>query len=167
MRSTAMWLAILSIGGLALVPAVAPAHDEKHDHSKLPPGPIRDRHELMEAQGQEAENINTALNDSPMGVNTGVIQREAQMISDSAHRIPSLFPKGSTDPNSRALPVIWEKWDQFEQLAKQLQHDAESLSNAAGSGQNEQLQGKVQKMMGTCKSCHDQFRKPKDKSKSS
>jgi cytochrome c556 len=166
MRSTAMWLAVVSVCLWALVPGVVSAHDDKDDSSKLPPGPIRERHELMETQGQQAEAINTAMNDAAMGVDTGVIQVEAQAIAGSAHRIPSLFPKGSTDPNSRALPVIWEKWPQFEQFAKDLEHDAQSLSNAAGSGQAEQLQGKVQKMMGACKACHDQFRKPKEKSKS-
>ena len=163
MRGTATWLATLSLSVLVLAPGVITA-DEKHDHSKLPPGPIRDRHELMETQGEEAENINMALSGAE-GMDTGIIQRDAQAIAVSAARIPSLFPKGSTDPNSRALPVIWEKWDDFVNLAKELEHNAQSLSNAAGQGLAEEVQGKAKKMMGTCKSCHDQFRKPKEEEK--
>jgi len=163
MRGTATWLATLSLSVLVLAPGVITA-DEKHDHSKLPPGPIRDRHELMETQGEEAENINMALSGAE-GMDTGIIQRDAQAIAVSAARIPSLFPKGSTDPNSRALPVIWDKWDDFVQHAKDLEHDAQSLSNAAGQGLAEEIQGKVKKMMGACKSCHDQFRKPKEEEK--
>jgi cytochrome c556 len=39
------------------------------------------------------------------------------------------------------------------------------LSNAAATGDTENLQMKANKMFGTCKECHDQFRKPKDKKK--
>lgn len=163
MRSTARWLAALSICGLAFMPVAALADHEGHD--KLPPGPIRDRHELMEGQGEQAQTINEAFNMGAEGFDVAVIQRSAQAIAASAHQIPSLFPKGSTDPNSRALPAIWENWDKFTALAKQLEDQATSLSNAAAAGDDENLQEKSQKLFATCKSCHDQFRKPKDEKK--
>jgi cytochrome c556 len=81
-----------------------------------------------------------------------------------AHRIPSLFPKGSTDPKSRALPAIWENWDKFQQLAAQLEQQAQAVSTGAGSGDDENLPDKSKRMFATCKTCHDQFRAPeKDK----
>jgi len=164
MRNTARWLAIVSVGLLAFHPGAARS-DEKHEHAKLPPGPIRDRHELMKSMGQHAEDINNAFNlGGGEGFDVAVIQREAQAISMSAHQIPSLFPKGSTDPNSRALPAIWENWDKFEALAKQLEDKAQSLSNAASAGDTENLHEKAKKVFAICKSCHDQFRRPeKDK----
>ncbi len=165
MRSTARRLAILSICVVVFSPGVVPGDEHKHEHSKLPPGPIRDRHELMEAQGDQAENINNAFNLGAEGFDVAVIQRAAQAIAMSAHQIPSLFPKGSTDPNSRALPAIWENWDKFEQLAKQLEEQATSLSNAAAAGDDENLQEKSKKLFATCKSCHDQFRRPKEETK--
>jgi cytochrome c556 len=163
MQITARWLATLSICVLAFTPGVVPADQHKHDHSKLPPGPIRDRHELMEAQGQQAENIKNAFNMGVEGFDVAIIQRAAQAIAMSAGQIPSLFPKGSTDPNSRALPAIWDNWDKFTQLATQLQDQATSLANAADSGQDEKLNDKAKKMFATCKSCHDQFRRPEKK----
>lgn len=163
MRSTARWLVSVSFCVWALPPGMVLAEHEGHD--KLPPGPIRERHELMEGQGQQAENINGAFNVGVEGFDVAMIQRSAQAIALSAHRIPSLFPKGSTDPNSRALPAIWENWDKFVALAKQLEDQANSLSNAAASGDDENLQEKSQKMFATCKSCHDQFRKPKEEKK--
>jgi cytochrome c556 len=159
MRSMATWRATLLIGLLAFTPGVVPAG--QHDHSKLPPGPIRDRHELMKSMGEEAQAINDAFNMGAEGMDTGVIQRGAQVISMNAARIPTLFPKGSTDPNSRALPKIWDNWDKFEQLAKQLQDRAMALSNAAGSQTDENFKEKSDKVFATCKSCHDQFRRPK------
>jgi len=162
MRSTARWLAALSIGLVAFAPVMV---DAAHEHGKLPPGPISDRHELMESQGQQAQAINDAFSVGSEGFDVSIIQRSAQAISLSAHQIPDLFPKGSTDPNSRALPAIWTNWDKFVALAKQLEDQAASLSNAAGSGDTENLQEKANKMFATCKACHDQFRKPKDEKK--
>jgi len=155
----ARWWATACVGLLMLLPAAA----RSHEHSNLPPGPIRDRHELMKAIGDQAKNINDAFNVGAEGFDTGIIQRSADAIAMSAHRIPDLFPKGSTGPNSRALPDIWEKWDGFVQLSKQLEDQAQSLSRAAGSGNDEKLKEKADKMFATCKACHDHFRRPEKK----
>jgi cytochrome c556 len=150
----------VAVGALLTMPAAVPADD---DHDDLPAGPIRERHELMEAIGDSAEDINNAFNMGSEGFDVAVIQREAGQIAMNAHRIPSLFPKGSTDPKSRALPAIWENWDKFVALAKDLETSAQSLSDAARSGDDENLKEKSQKVFANCKSCHDQFRKPEEK----
>jgi cytochrome c556 len=156
----------LAIGTMLLAPVAVRADDDDDHHDKLPAGPIRERHELMESIGDSAEDINEAFAGyGGEGMNLSVMQREAQLISANAERIPSLFPKGSTDPNSRALPAIWENWDKFQALAKELQTQAFSLSQAAGAQDDENLKEKSQKMFATCKSCHDQFRKPEEKKK--
>ena len=164
MRSTARWLATVSVWALICSPG-ALRGDDHSGHEDLPAGPIRDRHELMEGQAAQAEEINEAFSIGSEGFDTGIIQRAAQGIALSAHRIPELFPKGSTDPKSRALPAIWQNWDKFVALAKQLEEQANSLSAAAGAEDDENLKEKSQKMFATCKSCHDQFRAPKDDEK--
>ena len=168
MRSTTRWFLSVAIGAVLAAPVLVSAADDddgKHEHDELPAGPIRERHELMEAIGDSAEDINTAFSMGDTGFDIAVIQREAGQIALNAHRIPSLFPKGSTDPKSRALPAIWENWDKFEALAKQLETTAQSLSDAARATDDEDLKEKSKKVFATCKSCHDQFRKPEDKKK--
>jgi cytochrome c556 len=155
-------VAFLATGMLAMSPRGVRADDITN---KLPAGPIRDRHVMMEEIGDAAEDMNNAFNVGSEGFDTSIIQRAGTTIAMDAHRIPGLFPKGSTDPNSRALPKIWENWDEFVKLAKQLEDQANSLSNAAGDEDDEDLKGKVKRMFDTCKSCHDQFRKPKDQKK--
>jgi len=137
-----------------------------HEHDKLPPGPIKDRHELMKSMGDEAKNINDAFNVGSEGFDASIIQRSANAIALKAHQIPSLFPPGSTNPNSRALPAIWQNgnWDKFTQIAKELETEASSLSASAGED-DENLPAKSKKMFGICKSCHDQFRAPEKKGK--
>ena len=164
MRRTARVVVFLATGMIAMLPAAV--RSDEDITNKLPPGPIRDRHVLMKEIGDQAENINDAFNvGGGEGFDTSIIQRAGTVIALDAHRIPELFPKGSTDPNSRALPAIWTKWDDFVKLAKQLEDQAQSLSSAAGAEDDEDLKGKVKKMFATCKSCHDQFRKPEPKKK--
>lgn len=163
MRSMAKWWVGLAIGTLVLLPGALSADEDHSGHAKLPPGPIADRHELMEDMGEQAETINDGFEMGAEGFQVAVVQRAAEQIATNAARIPSLFPKGSTDPNSRALPAIWENWDKFVALSKELEDTATSLARAADADQNEELREKSKKMFATCKSCHDQFRKPKDK----
>src|SRR5262245_55996978 len=149
-----MMASICAAAGM-LTPASA------HDHDTLPPGPIKDRHELMESMGDTAKNINDAFTIGSEGFDASIIQRGANAISLKAHQIPSLFPKGSTNPNSRALPAIWENgnWDKFVGLAKQLEDEAAKVSASAGED-DENLPAKTKKRFAICKSCHDQFRAP-------
>lgn len=163
MRRTASGVAFLVTGMLAMASPAVRADDDMA--AKLPAGPIRERYELMEEIGDAADDINEAFNVGSEGFDTSIIQRAGTTIAMDAHRIPDLFPKGSTDPNSRALPKIWDNWDEFVKLAKQLESQAQSISTAAGDEDDEDLKGKVKKMFATCKSCHDQFRKPKDQKK--
>lgn len=162
MRRTARWMAIVATGLLMGLPAGALADDD----DDLPAGPIRERHEMMEEMGDQAENINEAFNvGGGEGFDTEMIQRAAGVIAMQAHKIPDLFPKGSTDPKSRALPAIWDNWDQFVQMSKDLEKAAQSLSLAAASEDDEDDREKANKMFAACKTCHDKFRKPDEKKK--
>ena len=165
MRRTARWVAILATGMIMAIPAGLRADDDDDVTNKLPAGPIRDRHVLMHEIGDQAENINDAFNVGSEGCDTAILQLAGRVNALEVPRIADHFPKGSTDPNSRALPAIWTKWDDFVKLAKQLEDQAQKLSTAAGAEDDEDLKGKAKKMFGTCKSCHDQFRKPEDKKK--
>ena len=140
---------LLLVGCAGLRPGGAPA------------GPIRDRQALMQAMAGEAGNITEAFNIGAEGFDVAMIARAAQEMAANAHQIPALFPPGSTSPQSRALPVIWQRWSTFEQIAKELEQSAFSLSQAASSGDDEDLDEKSIKVFSHCKTCHDQFRRPK------
>jgi cytochrome c556 len=143
---------ILIAALLGIVTAVYAQHAED-----LPAGPIRDRHELMEGIGKNAKVIGDALksgNFSPVG-------DAAAKIETSAVKVPLLFPKGSTDPKSRAKPEIWDNWKKFEELAKQLHANAGELARTAKGGGD--VKARANDLFATCKSCHDDFRKPEEK----
>lgn len=148
-RAGTFTAAVLMFGAASLAQA--------HEAKDLPAGPIRDRHELMEGIGKNAKTIGDALKAGRIGPESGIAPA-AMEISTSASKIPGLFPKGSTDPKSRAKPEIWTDWKKFEDISKQLQARAAELANEASAGGD--VAGKAKDMFGTCKSCHDDFRVP-------
>lgn len=156
MRKARGWLIGLATALVGAAAVAAPAHDTKD----LPAGPIRDRHELMEAIGDHAENIGDAMKAGK----TSVVANEAQGIALKAKQVTALFPTGSTDPKSRAKPEIWQKWADFERLAAAMGDDAAALAIAAGGaddGNDADMKAASQKLFKGCKSCHDEFRVPK------
>jgi len=145
------WTVVVPVLAVLATVALASAHEAKED---LPAGPIRDRHELMKGIGNNAKIIGDAMKSgdfSPVG-------EAAEKIQASAAKILPLFPKGSTDPKSRAKPEIWTHWSKFEADTKDLEKTAAALAAAAKSGGGVPTAAKT--MFGSCKSCHDQFRVP-------
>jgi cytochrome c556 len=150
MRKTTIGIGgvVVMAGGLLLLRAHA---------ADLPAGPIRDRHELMEGIGKNAKIIGDALKSG----DRDAIEDAALKVQTSATKIVALFPRGSTDPQSRAKPEIWTKWPTFQDNTRLLESSAGELAATAKSGGN--VQAAADKVFGVCKRCHDEFRKPKKK----
>jgi cytochrome c556 len=149
---------VVRAGGVADPPAgwrPGVAGVARADEQDLPAGPIRERHELMEEIGKQAKALNGALKAS----DTAGVAPPAEAIARLAGRIVKLFPEGSTNPKSRAKPEIWQKFDQFEALAGQLETSSSALAVAAKAGAD--VQALAAKVMKTCKGCHENFRTPK------
>jgi cytochrome c556 len=134
------------------------AYADEHE-AKLPAGPIRDRHELMEGNGADAKAIGEAMKAGDMAK----VAERAAHIQAEAPKIPGLFPKGSTHPESRAKPEIWEHWDKFVQLSKDMEAAAGKVAATAKAGGN--VGATTGPLFFTCKSCHDEFRVPKEEGK--
>lgn len=151
--------ALIGIAGAAVVGgalawSVASRAAEHADHSKLPPGPIRNRAELMEGVGKDAKAIGGALK---AGKPADVAQ-PAAAIASVMDRFITLFPPGSTAEGSRAKPAIWTDRKEFDELAMQLKKAAANLAaTAKDNGDVKAASGEVWK---TCKACHDKFREP-------
>jgi cytochrome c556 len=150
-RRFAFIYSALMLGALAAAYATAAEHDPK----KLPPGPIRDRHELMEGVGKNAEKIG----DSLKAGKPEDAAEPAEAIAAVMDRFVTLFPPGSTDPNSRAKPEIWEQKAKFDDGASELK--AKALSFAAAARRSGDTKTTSREMWAACKSCHESFRIPK------
>ncbi len=86
----------------------------------------------------------------------------AKSLKQHAAEIPEQFPKGSMQKPTEALPVIWEKWDDFKGHAENLAELAGELEAAAASGKAASL-ATFAKIGRTCSGCHQDFRMKKEK----
>jgi cytochrome c556 len=71
---------------------------------------------------------------------------------------PALFREGSITPKSEALPVIWERWDEFNALFVEGQGLAAAALAAAQAGDTAAYQTAIGGYRQLCGTCHQQFR---------
>ena len=80
--------------------------------------------------------------------------------SKGGDRITKLFPDGSLDETTEALPSIWQDWAKFKAVSGQLEITANELK--AMSGDQFDAMGPFQKLAQTCGACHRTFRQKKN-----
>ena len=77
-------------------------------------------------------------------------------IADWAIKMPDFFPEGSE--SAGALDAIWLDFNDFQLKAAANKEAALQLEQAAGTEDAGQIMAAVQKLSGTCKSCHRAFK---------
>jgi cytochrome c556 len=118
---------------------------------------VQKRVELMKGQGRHLKPIADYLKGTGSSDN---LAAEAQAVADSAKQIPTLFPSGSITDKSRAKPDIWQKWDDFQAKAKDLEIAASKLSDVAKSGDKALIGAQLKATGQACGACHDAYRGP-------
>ena len=83
-----------------------------------PKGVVAYRIAVMRTLGAQMMAIKTALTETPEFSNNVVWH--GQIVNEASKMVLDLFPQGSNEPPSGALPVIWEKWSEFEAAANRL-----------------------------------------------
>jgi cytochrome c556 len=76
--------------------------------------------------------------------------------------VPDAFMQNLTVPGSRAMPEIWQNWDDFKMKAQQFADGAMTVNMAAQSGGIDAAKGAVQQLAQTCGGCHRNYRAPED-----
>jgi cytochrome c556 len=77
-------------------------------------------------------------------------------IANWAIMMPDFFPEGSE--SAGALDAIWLDFDDFQSKAAANNKAALQLEQAASTKDAGQIMSAVQKLSGTCKSCHRSFK---------
>lgn len=75
-----------------------------------------------------------------------------------ARSIPSMFPPGTTGPQSRAKAEIWSNRSDFEAKAANYQAAATQLAQTARSGDRAAFLAAWATTRGTCQACHELYR---------
>ena len=98
-------------------------------------GVVGERMRSMEAVGDAMKAI-SAMFRGQTGYDAGAVREAADVIAGhGGDHLTRLFPEGSLDHPTEALPAIWQDWDRFESLAGDLSAVAGALSAAAGNPQ--------------------------------
>jgi cytochrome c556 len=86
--------------------------------------------------------------------------RNAQRIAWLLTMLPDAFRADTRehDVKTEALPVIWEQYDRFEELAGNAQRSAEQLVEVAAGGDEEAVRRAAAALLDNCRACHDDFR---------
>ena len=124
-------------------------------------GIVGERMMMMKHMGDGMKNLSKMVTGkAPFKANR--VESIATMLKTHAEEIPSQFPKGSLQKPTEALPVIWEKWDDFKAQAEDLAKLAVELESSVASGQAASL-AVFAKIGKSCSACHDVFRLKKEK----
>ncbi len=88
----------------------------------------------------------------------GQLVNHAKGLSNGVMEFDHLFAEGSNVGESEALPVIWEKPEEFAAAIDKVQDASAAFVAAAESGDSERIGGAFRELGGACRNCHDQFR---------
>jgi cytochrome c556 len=155
MRASRVLSSSLVLAGLTAVVLVGCATVAK---SQVGSGDvIADRQRLMKLNGASWQDAQAKAKAG----NVEAIRVNAETMALNARHISVLFPAGSLTDKSAAKPEIWQKWDEFQKAAQNMETWAVRLRDAAAS-KDAQATEAVMKDFGrqACGSCHTPFRVP-------
>lgn len=94
-------------------------------------GVVEERMDLMKSVGDAMKEL-TAMMRGRQPYDTDRVRDLAGEIADHGGRsVTDLFPEGSLDHPTEALPAIWSDWDRFSDLAGRMSSYADALVEAA------------------------------------
>lgn len=126
------------------------------------PGKVaaHERHENFEKIGKAFKQVTDQLKRRPPDM--AKAQRGAAAIAQLAPQVGNWFPAGSGPQDGIRTDAKAEAWTQRAEMmaiAAKFAQSVPALEAAAKSGDVAALAAAVRTTGGTCKSCHDQFRK--------
>jgi cytochrome c556 len=136
------------------VSAIAMAHDGAM-------GVVKTRMDMMKEAGDSMKLIGAMVKGESV-FDAAKVEEAANTIARHAGHIPKIFPEGSLDKPTEALPVIWTRWDDFTRIGKEMETSALALAEVAKTATTaKDILPQLGEVGKTCKSCHQDFRQAK------
>jgi cytochrome c556 len=92
------------------------------------------------------------------------IAEHARLLKGNVGMISSAFKQEAATGKTDAKAAIWKESSKFEEKIKALETEVAAFEKIAASGSPQEIGGQLRKVGGTCKACHDDYRKPKEES---
>lgn len=122
---------------------------------------VAKRQATMKAMGKEMGAIKDLLTGSPEEL--AQVREHATKLSATAEEIPGMFPEGSDQGKTDALPAVWTDHAGFEAAAAKMGDLADALAASSDSGDAKQVTAAFATLgKEGCGGCHQTYRKPQD-----
>jgi cytochrome c556 len=152
MRMRRGWLGLAAFGLVTLGIGGAVAADKV--------GIYKERETLMKGFGKQMNTVKGVVAENKGSL--ADVEAAAKEIVAGADHIPAMFPAGTNQGESEALPIIWQQWSEFQGKAENMQSLAAKLVSAAGSGDKQATLAAFGDLgKNGCGGCHETFRKKK------
>ena len=124
-------------------------------HSGVKDKNVKERMMLMKEMANNTKTIGQMLKGrTPFDANEAKLALER--LASLSLETPKVFKINASDPKSEARPAIWDEFDEFTRLSKDL---AETSLVLAGSINSiEDLRPALKGVSSGCKACHRQYR---------
>jgi cytochrome c556 len=116
---------------------------------------VEQREALFKAMGRETRPVGAMLK-GETAFDAAKVQAVLDLIAKNAQVLPAMFPAGSQD-GSGALPVVWERNDEFKALFAKLGEEAAKAKVAITDDAS--LKANFPNVLRACGNCHQTFRK--------
>ena len=118
---------------------------------------IADRTALMKQQGaQTAQGAKFMKGEEPFDL--AKAKNIFTVLASTADKMPSVFPESSKTAESKSLPALWEKYDDFKARAAKLGTDAKAAE--ASVKDEASFKAAFPEVTKNCGGCHQLYRKP-------
>lgn len=140
---------------LLLLALTAPAGAETSSENA-----IKYRHAVMEAMAGHTSAFSMiafGMVDHPE-----FLQSHANALADAGAQLTMLFPEGSGEGETHALPAIWEEPEKFGAAVAKAEKATAELRDAAASGDRKSIVSAFKALGQSCKGCHESYREEDD-----
>lgn len=121
-------------------------------------GIVKERMDFMKELGDATKAL-AAMYKGEIGYEPDVARRHAEVIEDHAPSLIGYFPENSNEPPSESRDEIWERWEEFERLAEELEATSGAFLTAVESSDDIEATRRSFTALGrSCSACHDDFR---------
>jgi cytochrome c556 len=121
---------------------------------------IKYRHAVMESLAANIEALSLiAFNKVDT---TDLYQSHADALAAGTAELQNLFPAGTGEGDTHALPAVWENPDDFMAAAAASKDAFAKLRDAVAGGDNKAIMDAFAVAGKSCKGCHEKFREEHD-----
>lgn len=141
---------LAAVGLVTALPALA--------QFQKPEDAIRYRQSAMFLQAQTFSRV-AAMANGRVPFDAKVAAENIELVAALNRMQFSAFVEGTDKGNTRAKPEIWSQKEKWAAAVAKSQDDVAKLVAAGKTGNIDQIKAAVGAVGGSCKACHDDFRK--------